>query len=1213
MDQPNTDNLPAVATVAPDPFSTHKRVLVVDEGKTLADIVRGCSISERAAQRTSITIDGFQIHRDYWHVTRPKNGTSVIVRVVPGKDAARSILTFAVFVAAFYVVGPWAVSISGVTGPLAAKAVYLAAAAGTYIAGSLLVNALIPLPKPKFPASGEVSQALSVAAPSNRLEPFAAMPEVLGFMRVYPPYAAYPYTEIIGDAHYLRALFVVGYCDLEITDIKLGETPITEYTDVDVQIRQLSTDPMPFLFTNSVIENSYNIKLTTAYAYSSFVTATDSNEGIIDYAFPNGLGWAGRDGSYGPVTVIVALRYRDADVGGAWTDLPAWTHYANVQSTLRYGRRIQFPYAGRWEVEIARTTDDQPSNYNNLSYWMDDVYVTGFRSVRYRDPVSHPNAALIAIRIKATDQLAGAIQNLNCMARKRARHWNGSSWAVATTNNPSAMFRHVLQGNANAKPLADSRIDLPKLQAWSDYCVANGFTFNMYRDFKSTVWDTLADICAAGRARPAMIDGKWTVVYDEQPALPVQHFTPRNSWGLTATRIYLDMPHAFRVRFVNEMEGYKSDERIVYDNGYDSSNATRFEAIEFPGATNPNSIWKHARYNIAVARLRPEVLTWNADIENIVCTQGDWVKVAHDVILVGLASARIKSLTGDLTNVTHIEVDETLPMETGVSYAVRIRHADGSSSEHALVNPGTGEYTTVEFATPIPNANAPSTGDLVMYGESGLEAIDIIVDSIVPGPDLTAQIQGFPLSPAVYSADTGTIPSHQTFISYSPGSRTPILETQNIRSDETVMIRGSDGTLQIRMLVPLPIVNHDSINGVIVQYRDNTSTDAPWVSLPVLGTDSREVSIYDVIEGVEYQVRARYLLSAGEPGPWSAIVTHTVIGKSTPPPPVTSFSVVRQPDGTREFSWAMLEIPPDLAGFRIRYGLGVADPITPWESLAPLHTGLLVSSPWETNLLAAGTYTVAIKAVDTSGNESADALYITSTLGDPRIKNALMYEDVKGAGWPGVYTDCYVTGKGDLVPASTATWATLGVDWDNWTAWNNSPVAFMSYEQGANYYDLGAVATFQPLISVQTADLTGTVVVYERHKDNLGDAWSAWSVVDANTTLSTRYVQFKVDVTNPPIGGLTRMFVILSADTIEEYINDINTAGLGSVGDFRLPLTKQYSLITSVQVALQTVGSGYTWELMDRNASLGPRIRIWNGANPADCVIDAVVIGIAQE
>jgi hypothetical protein len=119
----------------------------------------------------------------------------------------------------------------------------------------------------------------------------------------------------------------------------------------------------------------------------------------------------------------------------------------------------------------------------------------------------------------------------------------------------------------------------------------------------------------------------------------------------------------------------------------------------------------------------------------------------------------------------------------------------------------------------------------------------------------------------------------------------------------------------------------------------------------------------------------------------------------------TLFTVTRQPDGTRQFAFATVTPPADINGWRIRYSLvATAD----WNAMAPLHTGELKASPFETNLLAAGTYTFAIKTVDRAGNESAAALFIAAiTLGDPRIPGVI--DDlIEEPLWIGTKVDCHI-------------------------------------------------------------------------------------------------------------------------------------------------------------------------------------------------------------
>ena len=103
----------------------------------------------------------------------------------------------------------------------------------------------------------------------------------------------------------------------------------------------------------------------------------------------------------------------------------------------------------------------------------------------------------------------------------------------------------------------------------------------IYKIRDLSVYDTLVAIASAGRAAVSQRDGKWGVVWDEESDLIVQHFTPRNSSDFQSTRAYVDMPHGFRVSFINKDNNYLSDERIVYADGYDETNATEFEGLSF--------------------------------------------------------------------------------------------------------------------------------------------------------------------------------------------------------------------------------------------------------------------------------------------------------------------------------------------------------------------------------------------------------------------------------------------------------------------------------------------------------------------------------------------------------------------------------------------------------------------------------------------------------
>jgi len=407
----------------------------------------------------------------------------------------------------------------------------------------------------------------------------------------------------------------------------------------------------------------------------------------------------------------------------------------------------------------------------------------------------------------------------------------------------------------------------------------------------------------------------------------------------------------------------------------------------------------------------------------------------------------------------------------------------------------------------------------------------------------------------------------------------------------TLYIR-SDGTIGTRAKITWTPSTDIFVSEYVIEFKESSSST--WIPAGLAkGLNTGEAIINDVNDGTNYDVRVKAVNSLGIDSSYITITNQTVVGKTEPPPDCDNFLVQRQADGTREFSGGLLtaNIPLDFAGYKIKAksGTGLA-----WSDLTSLHEGVITSLPWETNQLAAGTYTAGIKAVDTTGNESTNAKIIESTLGDPRIKNVLDTFDPKAQGWPGTLTDCWVAPNGNIYATDSKDWASFSGDspvttWAGWTEWARSPNSPIIYQYATadspsvDYIDAGTITSFTPIIS---ATGNGTVLIEERHSD--GDTspwtWSSWAT--AGTLITSRYIQIRVTVTNASaLADLTQMNIVLSAELIEETLSDLDTSTISAsptvAGDFRLPVTKTYSVIKRVNLALQNVGAGWTWEVID--------------------------------
>lgn len=926
-----------------------------------------------------------------------------------------------------------------------------------------------------------------------------------------------------------------------------------------------------------------------------------------------------------------------------WYDTTVYTSTIGVEAerTDPFQRTLAWAVPrGQYDVRLHRITADSAD-----TRLLDDVYWTALRGVRAEDPVRMPGRAKIALRIRATDQLNGVIDNLSCMVREVIPDWDAASgqWISRATNNPASVYRARLQGPSVARPLADARIDLEELQTWHEACTAEGWAFNAVFDFEGTVYERLTDIAAAGRASVGYRDGKVSVVRDRPQTVPVQLITPRNSFGFRGRKVFQRIPHALRVSFLNEDIGYQLDERIVLNDGYqlDGLDAfgnpapalpepTEYETLEIFGVTDPGVIWRHGRFHLATAKLRPEIVDIGMDFEHLVCTRGDMVLFQHYAWgETSSAATRVRGLTLDTGgNLARVRVDETIVMDAGVDYGIRVRLADGTLWTRALVTIE-GESTILHLASPASTGEPwPEEGDLAVVGILTQEAREMIVQRIEPDADLGARLTLVDHAPAIHQADTGPIPDWESGITRGPawedGPDAPVIEM--IRSDDWVMVRQGDGSFAPRMVITLrrPSSNRptpiDADVGLRPTVGGGVGPALPYRyrRFPLLDNN---VIVDQVEVGQSYDIRLRVVTRIGQASAWVYAV-HVVQGNVLPPPDVASFSVAQLPDGTRRYSWDLGAIPPDIDGVLIRY-YGRTD--TPdWSAMTPLHTEVMdAASPQELNLPEPGSWTFGIKMIDTAGNESVNALFVDAVLTSTARAELIRSEDAQALGWPGTLTDCIrIMGRFglELEAIDDTTWDGLAAigspTWADWNRWNMQPRSPIVYE---HTMDIGAVVNASPDIGF---GVSGDVVVEFFWSDD-GIAYDGpLSREDAIVrNFNARYYRVRLTVTANPSGGFTvprieSLIIQARGEAVEAFLDNVSTAALApgyrlGVGDFRVPLEPEaFGVISHVNLTFNGSGAGFTYELVDRVVSPGPRLRIYGPDDlPADAIVDVYVRG----
>ncbi len=1186
-------------TLAPHPFAAERITAQMPAGATVADIASSMTGSLRG-EFLQAWLDGHYIPRENWPYLRPKAGTILTIRAVPmggggGKNPLRTILSLALMA----VMPQLSAELLGAFGASAGSLAGKLLTTGLSLVGKLALNALAPPSRPRF-ASQKESPTLFIQGAQNRAQPFGRVPRVMGRHRFVPPFGALPYTETVGSDQYLRLLFVWGYGPLKITDLKIGETPLSAFEGVEIETREGYPDDAPLtLYSNSVLQNDLGAAATQGAGYIVRTTEVDADEIGVDITLPRGLvkfaagggrlstavrvevqyapggtdDWSAgaedftahaareitlaakpapyrrKDGSTvvtridrivldaasGAVTIIRGAAFRtgvdegevetpaipankiplarierrsdasdiiapediiderDPTIFGVNFETPddfAVTVAAELNKLNIAAGGLQFPGVeitgkqtaalretvtfkvpkGQYDVRVRRMTADA-SDDNSI---FDETVWTALRTIRYVYPVRMPNIAMTALRIKATGQLNGVIDRFNGVVSSILPDWDGENWVAQETCNPASLFRHVLQGNANARPLSDSRLDIARLQEWHDACADASRQFNMVVDYDISVRDMLHRIASTGRASPTLLDGKWGIVEDRAQTVPVQHFTPRNSFGFEGRKEFDELPQALRVRFINRDKGWLQDERLVYDDGYDEANTQRYETLELPGVTSKDQAWRDGRYHIATARLRPETYSFSCDVEHIVCTRGDLIRFSHDVPLFGLMTGRVKSLLTDGDTTTGVVLDAVATMESGKTYALRFRKSDGSSLVQT-VQTVAGETKEIIFTTPL--TGGPQPDDLAMFGEAGLESVELVVKSIVPQRDLSARITCVDAAAGVHAADTGIIPAFNSHITVPPElQRPPVPVLNEIQSGEEALIRNTDGSLQTRILITLQAPSMSRLTPeVLIRARDESRFRPAEMAVQAGG----RISVTDIAEGETYDLQIRYANVAGYVSDALLVSGHRVQGTAALPSDVMGFSINVLGD-TAHLSWAVVE-DLDLGGYNLRFSpqlTGVS-----WSGAVDIIANIPRDATTATVPAAAGTY--LLKAVDVGGRMSAEAaIAITAVNGGGQ--NAILTV-TENPVFAGVKTDT-ATSAGALQLSGRDSID----DWNDFDAVVNIDIG----EQGLWDTGLYEFAGTVDLGAVYTSRLTASMVVAGIDLSAGVDSWSNFDVVE---------------------------------------------------------------------------------------------------------------------
>lgn len=472
------------------------------------------------------------------------------------------------------------------------------------------------------------------------------------------------------------------------------------------------------------------------------------------------------------------------DVAGTWAADSYFyahdvVHAVDSQHVTIYLDRAQFP-SDQYEIEVIRgatvhsaawAPDTHVINGTMVSFfdviggspptltlapnkYVRELAIDSLQSVYAEYPFDFSSQPTAVIALKAKNR---AVNSLSCQASGYAADWDGASWvADQLTSNPASWYREVLSGDLNAQPVDLTLLSSADIQAWHSWCAARGVRVDAIFEMQP-ITEVLSVICQAGFARPSY-GSPYRPVIDRRRS-PVGLVTQRNASGFSFEKPFARLAHALRVTFSDRDADDIVREIIVYADGYNADGsgglieASRFEAVNYPGITGEAQAIARAKRDLRVARHRSRLISWVMDIEHLEFTMGDLLLVETDIL--GQISGRGRVLdvrrngSGEVTGLLLDEdADFTKPDADGAPRGATVRLTDGTLLTVGIAagSPG-GNAAEITFSTPVA---LPMSGGVALLTHDCLVATgaltqvtrEVLAWDIAPGDELTATITG---------------------------------------------------------------------------------------------------------------------------------------------------------------------------------------------------------------------------------------------------------------------------------------------------------------------------------------------------------------------------------------------------------------------------------------------------------------------------------------
>lgn len=863
------------------------------------------------------------------------------------------------------------------------------------------------------------------------------------------------------------------------------------------------------------------------------------------------------------------------------------------KTTSKYERthRIELPKANSgWSVRVRRLTAN--ANSQTTSDRTSVVSYTEVIDAKLRYPMSAIVGVQVdasqfqSIPVRAYDMYLKIIRvpsNYDPEKRTYDGDWDGT-FKPAWSNNPAWVFYDLVlndrYGLGHLVP--DIQIDkwsLYRIARYADQMVPDGkggyeprFTCNVYIQSRKEAYAVLQDIASIFRGITYWAGSNITASAD-MPVEPVYTYTAANVIDGKFTRIGTSRKTRYTVALVSwndPADFYRAKvEYVSDDEGIKRYGVQQLEITAF-GCTSQGEAQRRGHWALVTSRLETGTISFSVGLDGAIALPGQIVRVADPHRMGRRNAGRIKSASGRV-----VVLDKAPTVTVGDKLTVIL--PTGETETRNVVRVVEDSITVNADWTTLPVENAVWSVDSI-----DLAAPMYRIMSITEKDGLTYDISAIQYEPGKFDYIDNAVRITPKPESVSePRPKPPV----NIDVNESLYVVGIR-SFGIRATVSWTSDAHR----FEFAYRKENGT---WTTL---NTRDPSIDIYGLDEAV-YEFSVMAISSTGlqsEP----ALYTKEIMGLKLVPANVPWFLI----EGNT-LSWGPVQ-DLDVDGYLIRFHYGHN---RSWDDASPMHSGVITQCPFTPEKFPQGPITLMIKAIDTSGNESAKPAVIETRFGDTLAGNVIETIDFQAQGYPGVIDGAEVV-DGKLQVNNITEFFEEDEAAEFFSENENSDFfkeaySGMSYETTIvtpNEAVVGSTMTFDvamtgDLMKISYRGYGGTKMYGDDFEKMYGDDESLFypspgEYMPWPGQVTTQYMpyQFRLDIgagyAQPTVDTCK---VVIDVPDIMEQMNDVAIAETGT----RLPIREKYHVIENVQVTLQDDGGdAISVKVVDKDPKRGPLI-----------------------